>query len=293
MAETKKFLDQQGTGYLWSKIAAELKKKAEASDVTAIDTRLGTAETKIAALEAGTYDDTEVRGLISTNADDIDALETRMTDAESDIADNTTAIELLNKTDGTVGSVKKTVDDAIAAIVASAPEDFDTLKEISDWISGHANDASAMNSDISELKRLTAGLGTTGDPAAAKTVKQYVDDAITGLSIGDYASVASLNALADRVTALEGQVTAAKIAAWDAAEQNAKDYADSLASSYDAAGSAAAAEAAAKAYADGLASNYATAAQGAKADTALQAADIIGLTSAEIDAAIASATSNN
>ena len=113
------------------------------------------------------------------------------------------------------------------------------------------------------------------------------------LSIGDYASVASLNALADRVTALEGQVTAAKIAAWDAAEQNAKDYADSLASSYDAAGSAAAAEAAAKAYADGLASNYATAAQGAKADTALQAADIIGLTSAEIDAAIASATSNN
>ena len=38
--------------------------------------------------------------------------------------------------------------------------------------------------------------------------------------------------------------------------QSAKDYADGLASNYDAAGSAASAEAAAKAYADGLAGNY-------------------------------------
>ena len=36
----------------------------------------------------------------------------------------------------------------IAEIVANAPEDLDTLKEISDWISTHANDASAMNSAI-------------------------------------------------------------------------------------------------------------------------------------------------
>lgn len=289
MADIKKFLDQQGTTYLWKKIAAELDKKAAASTVSAIDTRLGTAETKIAALEAGTYDDTAVRGLISTNASDIDALEGRMDTAEGDIADNAAAIELLNKTDGTVGSVKKTVDDAIAAIVASAPSDFDTLKEISDWISGHSDSASAMNSDIAELKRLTAGLGTTGDPAAAKTVKQYVDDAIAGLAIGDYAKAADLTALAARVTALEGKVTDAKIAAWDAAEQNAKTYADSLASNYDASGAAAAAETAAKAYADGLASNYATAAQGAKADTALQPADVVALSSSEIDAAIAAA----
>ena len=36
----------------------------------------------------------------------------------------------------------------IAEIVANAPEDLDTLKEISDWISSHANDASAMNTAI-------------------------------------------------------------------------------------------------------------------------------------------------
>lgn len=270
----KKFLDQAGVTHLWSKIKLELDDKATAASVNGIDSRLQTAESKIATLEANGYDDTEVRGLISTNASDIDALEGRMDTAEGDIADNAAAIELLNKTDGTVGSVKKTVDDAIAAIVASAPEDFDTLKEISDWISGHASDASAMNSDIAELKRLTAGLGTTGDPAAAKTVKQYVDDAIAGLSIGDYAKAADLTALANRVTALENLgITAAKVSAWDAAEQNAKDYADGLASNYDAAGAAATAETNSKAYADDI---YAS---------------IQALTNAEIDSAIASANS--
>lgn len=56
-------------------------------------------------------------------------------------------------------------------------------------------------------------------------------------------------------TVLDG-ITAAKVTAWDAAEQNAKDYADSLADDYDAAGAAATAETNAKAYADGLAGNY-------------------------------------
>ena len=36
----------------------------------------------------------------------------------------------------------------IAEIVANAPEDLDTLKEIADWIKNHANDASAMNTAI-------------------------------------------------------------------------------------------------------------------------------------------------
>lgn len=52
-------------------------------------------------------------------------------------------------------------------------------------------------------------------------------------------------------TVLDG-ISADKVSAWDAAEQNAKDYADGLAGNYDAAGSAATAEGNAKAYADSL-----------------------------------------
>ena len=57
----------------------------------------------------------------------------------------------------------------IAEIVAKAPEDLDTLKEIADWISAHADDASAMNtaistntSDIATLKTTVAGKADTG-----------------------------------------------------------------------------------------------------------------------------------
>lgn len=45
-------------------------------------------------------------------------------------------------------SLKKEISNQIAKVVANSPEDFDTLKEISDWISSHSEDASAMNSAI-------------------------------------------------------------------------------------------------------------------------------------------------
>ena len=66
------------------------------------------------------------------------------------------------------GSVKKTVQDEIAKIVAEAPTEFDTLKEISDWIGTHKGEASTMNSaikknetDITAIKATLEGLEET------------------------------------------------------------------------------------------------------------------------------------
>jgi len=41
----------------------------------------------------------------------------------------------------------------IANVVANAPEDLNTLKEIADWIDTHEDDAAAMNTAIQENKR--------------------------------------------------------------------------------------------------------------------------------------------
>lgn len=41
------------------------------------------------------------------------------------------------------------ISEKVAEIVANSPEDFDTLKEISDWIESHEDSAAAMNSAIS------------------------------------------------------------------------------------------------------------------------------------------------
>ena len=46
------------------------------------------------------------------------------------------------------GSISKTIADEIAKVIADAPESFDTLKELSDWINTHSESASEMNSKI-------------------------------------------------------------------------------------------------------------------------------------------------
>ena len=207
------------------------------ADVDALETLVGTipteagVETVIAYIDkkaadaatSATYNDTEVRGLIATNKQ---------------------AIDKLNGTAEQDGSGANQVAAAVAASVADAPAAYDTLKEISDWISGHANDASAMNSQITENKNgladLKALVGALPEGTAATTVIGYIDAAIEGLKIGDYAKAADLTAAVNRITALEGKshehdnktvldgITAEKVTAWDAAEQNAKDYIDGL-----------------------------------------------------------------
>lgn len=59
------------------------------------------------------------------------------------------------------GQITSEVTAKIAEIVANAPEDLDTLKEIADWISTHANDAGAMNTQINTNKNDIAALQTS------------------------------------------------------------------------------------------------------------------------------------
>ena len=106
----------------------------------------------------------------------------RVTAVEGKASANETAIGVLNADETTVGSVKKTVADEIAKIVAGAPESFDTLKEISDWISGHANDAAAMNSAIqsnsSAITALQNLIGSLPDGITATDVVGYIAEAV-------------------------------------------------------------------------------------------------------------------
>lgn len=102
------------------------------------------------------------------------SVEAKVNANETTISSHTTAIATLNG-EGE-GSVKKTVTDEIAKVVADAPESLDTLKEISDWISSHESDASAMSSTIQTNKSDIATLQT--DKVDKETGK--------GLSTNDY-----------------------------------------------------------------------------------------------------------
>ena len=292
--DIKKFLDQAGVSTLWSRVAEEVAKvdaKAvkNAEDIAVHAGDIATMKGQIAALEAGTYDDTELRGLIGDNA--------------SAIADNVAAIAILNGDAATAGSVANTANAAAAAkvaeIVANADADFDTLKEIADWILNDTTGAADMANDIAALQ------GLVGD----KAVAEQIADAISAEGLDKYALAADLTALANRVKALEdaGYQNAEAVAA----AIDAKIAALDLANAYDAKGAAAAAETAAKAHADSLntamnarvvvleaidhskfeaAGAAAQALADAKAYTDAEiAGHVTALSTAEIDAAIASA----
>ncbi len=111
-----------------------LQNKVIAGELKSIKSKMGTNES---AIKQNTSD-------ITSNTKRIEA--------------NETAISTLNGTGD--GSVKKAVSDGIAEVVAGAPEDFDTLKEMSDWISTHETSASAMNSQIQDNKKAITTLQT-------------------------------------------------------------------------------------------------------------------------------------
>lgn len=236
------------------------------------------------------YVDGKVADVVAGSIDGLGALASKDTVAETDLdtalaskingkADATTVTTLAGRVTTLEGSdagksVRTIANEELAAqlIPETASESLNTLQEIAAWIQAHPDDASAMNAAIEALEAKV----DTGD----QTVSAYVAAAIAALNIGDYATAANLAALAERVTTLEGSshshanktvldgITAEKVTAWDAAETNAKAYADGLASNYDAAGSAATAETNAKSYADSLASNYDAAGAAAAAETA-------------------------
>lgn len=152
-------------------------------------------------IAAGEYDDTVLKGRVSANE---------------------SAITVLNG-EGE-GSVKKQVNDAVAKIVADAPESYDTLKEISDWIGSHANDASAMNSQISTNKSgitaLKTLIGTLPESAESSTIVSYIAEAIGASQTDLTSAIATAKSEAISTAAADATTKANKALA------DAKEYAD-------------------------------------------------------------------
>jgi hypothetical protein len=241
MADIKKFLDQGGVSVLWGKVAEEVAKVE--NKVTENAGKITVLEGKVEALEKGTYDDTAVRELITANA-------TAIGQNKAAHEANAAAIAKLNADGETVGSVINTANTAAAAkvaeIVAGANADFDTLKEIADWILNDTTGAADMANDIAALQAQMAGVEST----VVAAIADAIDGALKVEGANKYALASELTSLADRVKALE-----------DAGYQNAEQVGSAidtkiaalkLAESYDAKGAAATAETNAKAHADGL-----------------------------------------
>ena len=174
-------------------------------------------EGKVEALEAGTYDDAEVRGLIAANAEAIEALEGEhatdkkaLEDAIVLKADITALEEEVNRAKGVEGGLEDRIE-TMEAFWEAAKADgdegnvIDTLKEIQEYIAGDETGASEMlakiNQNTTDIEALEGRMD--GAEEALGTVDSRIEAAITGANLGQYALDSDLDAAVERIAALE------------------------------------------------------------------------------------------
>ena len=86
--------------------------------------------------------------LSHTIASNYSELNSKIEANDAKIKENADKMATREDLDNTAAQIREQISTKISEIVADAPESFDTLKEISDWISTHEGSASEMNSRI-------------------------------------------------------------------------------------------------------------------------------------------------
>lgn len=179
-----------------------------------------------------------------------DSLVAKDSAIEKRVAANETAIATLNGEGD--GSVKKQVADAVAGIVAGADEDFDTLKEVADWIGKDTTGAAQMQTDIATLKGADTVTGSVAN--SIKTTIETLNVTDTAVN-GKY--VSAVSEVNGKISVTRADLPTYTLATGD---NNGQVKFNGTNVSVKGLGSAAYTESTA----------YATSAQGGKADSALQ-----------------------
>lgn len=128
-----------------------------------------TVMTEIQKVKDAAYNDTEVRGLIKTNSDNITTLTGRADAVDGKVS--TLVGEDAGKSARTIANEELTKQ----LIPEGAKESLDTLQEIAAWIQNHPDDASAMNAAIAALK---TKVGDIPEGATATTVVTYIKELV-------------------------------------------------------------------------------------------------------------------
>lgn len=186
-----------------------------AANISAINTKIGTVTDSKTVVEmisdaqaAATYDDTQVKADIKANAD---------------------AIDILNDSSTVEGSIDYKIAQAVAAIMENPDETMNSINELVTWINNHAQDALELSNKVTANEEDIAALESlVGTTAVATQITDAIAAALKIDDVDKYALATDLTAAIARIAAME-----AKVATWDAAEQNAKDYADGLNTAMD------------------------------------------------------------
>lgn len=166
----------------------------------AVDAKIGavpegsTVIAEIQKVKDAACNDTEVRGLIKTNADNITNLTGRADAVEGKVS--TLVGEDAGKSARAIANEELTKQ----LIPEGAKESLDTLQEIAAWIQNHPDDASAMNAAIAALK---TKVGDIPEGATATTVVAYIKELVDAEKVRATGAESGLDT---RVNAVEAKL---------------------------------------------------------------------------------------
>ena len=173
-----------------------LNSKADKSELETLATKdeLATLEEKVDAIVVPDTSDFATKEDVQAVDAKVDALEIPSIEGLAKAADVTAEIAAAVEPLATKEEVETAAANAVAQVVANAPEDFDTLKEVADYIASDKTKASEIEAKLSEHD---AALETKADktelePLATKEELQALETA--------------LNEEAQRATSVEGEL---------------------------------------------------------------------------------------
>lgn len=166
----------------------------------AVDAKIGavpegsTVIAEIQKIKDVAYNDTEVRGLIKTNADNITNLSGRADAVDGKVS--TLVGDDAGKSARAIANEELTKQ----LIPEGAKESLDTLQKIAAWIQNHPDDASAMNAAIAALK---TKVGDIPEGATSTTVVAYIKELVDAEKVRATGAESGLDT---RVNAVEAKL---------------------------------------------------------------------------------------
>lgn len=203
------------------------------TDISTVNTNIDTIEGRIDVAEGNISTINTNISNIESNIDDIESnIETLDHDTQELLLQEATArleadeelqeaIDLLNANSSTQGSVQYWIKQAIDAVVADAPEAFDTLKEIADWIAQDQHGTAALINRVAANEEAIAAINTaiiqlettlsqTDERLsdAISTANSEIDQLQTSLSEIDQRLTSAVQTANSEINQLQSDVTA-------------------------------------------------------------------------------------
>lgn len=190
-----------------------------------------------ATLEGHIYDNnakfTEISASISAINSDI----ATTLDSAKSYADTQDAATLASAKAYTDTTAKSAAADAVAAVVAGADSDFDTLKEVADWIKNDKTGAAALQTDVAGLKTKVSTLESASHTHTNKAELDKIADGDKA-KWDNHVADADIHVTAEQKTTWSAKqdalananvlsaITSAQVSNWDKAFEKVHEHAN-------------------------------------------------------------------